>query len=286
MFAPATNATGNDYASFGFEVVDTGSTANGGQNTSSAATATINVAAVNQAPTTSSFSLHVSENQSLPLTSSLFPFTDTNIPAEPLAGIVLTSLAGAGNADAQYGGRRRADQPADHQGRARRGGSGIHPGVGRDRLQLCVIWVRSGRLGFDRERRPEHLFRGDRSPSTSGTVNQPPVTGNAAITAYENVPFAFVTSDFPYSDPNNSSPTALKAVIVVALPTTGVLTDDGVAVTAGQAISAADIASGDLVYTPAPMRSERPRPVSRSKSKTAGERRVAASTRRLRRRSR
>ena len=96
VFAPATNGDRNDYASFGFEVVDTGSTANGGQNTSSAATATINVAAVNQAPTTSSFSLHVSENQSLPLTSSLFPFTDTNIPAEPLAGIVLTSLPAQG----------------------------------------------------------------------------------------------------------------------------------------------------------------------------------------------
>ena len=77
------------------------------------------------------------------------------------------------------------------------------------------------------------------------------MTGNAAITVYENVPFAFATSDFPYSDSNNSPPTALKAVIVVAPPTTGALTDDGVAVTAGQAISAADIASGDLVYTPA-----------------------------------
>ena len=43
VFTPAANATGAKYASFGLGVVDTGSTAHGGTNTSSAATATISI---------------------------------------------------------------------------------------------------------------------------------------------------------------------------------------------------------------------------------------------------
>ncbi len=52
VFAPALNANGNAYAAIGFKVQDDGGTANGGVDTSASAnTLTINVTAVNDAPT-------------------------------------------------------------------------------------------------------------------------------------------------------------------------------------------------------------------------------------------
>ena len=54
LFTPAAEANGTGYASFTFQVQDNGGTANGGANTDPAArTMTIDVSAVNDAPTAS-----------------------------------------------------------------------------------------------------------------------------------------------------------------------------------------------------------------------------------------
>ena len=82
-------------------------------------------------------------------------------------------------------------------------------------------------------------------------VDQAPVTGPTSITLLENTSYTFQTSDFPYSDPNNTTSTALKAVIFETLPGAGTITDNGLAVTAGEAVAASDIAQGKVVYTPA-----------------------------------
>src|SRR5258705_8709566 len=62
----------------------------------------------------------------------------------------------------------------------------------------------------------------------------------------------FAASEFGFSDPNDSPANSLQAVIITTLPTGGTLTlDTGggpVAVTAGQAILAADITG--LVFKP------------------------------------
>src|SRR5262249_50524452 len=52
--------------------------------------------------------------------------------------------------------------------------------------------------------------------------------------------------------PNDAPANALLAVEITSLPTAGTLTNNGVAVTAGQFISAADIAGGRLKFTPPP----------------------------------
>jgi Ca2+-binding RTX toxin-like protein len=57
----------------------------------------------------------------------------------------------------------------------------------------------------------------------------------------------FAAVDFGFSDFDGD---ALEAVIVDILPQSGVLRLDGVAVTAGQSVSATDIAGGKLVFTP------------------------------------
>ena len=85
----------------------------------------------------------------------------------------------------------------------------------------------------------------------STAINRAPATGAATISALENGAYTFQISDFPYQDPNNTPSTALNAVIVETLPGAGLITDNGVAVTAGQAVLASDIAQGRLVFTPA-----------------------------------
>src|SRR5258707_13743468 len=51
-------------------------------------------------------------------------------------------------------------------------------------------------------------------------------------------------ADFGFTDPNDSPPNALLAVEITTLPGAGVLKDNGVAVTAGQFVTATDISRG------------------------------------------
>ena len=69
--------------------------------------------------------------------------------------------------------------------------------------------------------------------------------------AFENRPFTFSLSNFPFIDPNSSPANTLAAVKISTLPSTGTLTDNNVPVTAMQFVSLADINAGLLVYTPA-----------------------------------
>ncbi len=80
------------------------------------------------------------------------------------------------------------------------------------------------------------------------SVNDAPVTGDAAVSLNEDSPRVFTLADFPFSDPSDLN--SLAAVVFCALPARGVLTLDGVAVVPDAPISAADIAAGKLVYTP------------------------------------
>jgi VCBS repeat-containing protein len=77
VFTPAANANGSSYASFGFRVQDSGGTANGGADTSAQATITVNVTAVNDAPTLSApASFAFTEDTTANLTFSGSPFAD------------------------------------------------------------------------------------------------------------------------------------------------------------------------------------------------------------------
>jgi hypothetical protein len=83
-------------------------------------------------------------------------------------------------------------------------------------------------------------------------VNQPPTVGNKTITVLNRAvtPLTldmFTTTTTPaYSDPEGD---AAKSVRIDSLPVDGILTLNGVAVTAGQVILVADILSNNLVYT-------------------------------------
>ncbi|MBU3581992.1 hypothetical protein ICN19_08175, partial [Polynucleobacter sp. AP-Capit-er-40B-B4] len=78
--------------------------------------------------------------------------------------------------------------------------------------------------------------------------NDAPAGTDNAVTILEDGSYTFSAADFGFSDPLDTPANTLQAVIITTLPVDGTLKLNGVAVTAGQVITAADIAN--LVYTP------------------------------------
>jgi putative Ig domain-containing protein/cadherin-like protein/peptidase M10/serralysin-like protein len=79
-------------------------------------------------------------------------------------------------------------------------------------------------------------------------VSDAPSGADKTVTTNEDTDYVFTVADFGFSDPADGD--NLLAVIITALPGPGSLELNGVAVTAGQSISATDIAGGLLTYTP------------------------------------
>ncbi len=83
------------------------------------------------------------------------------------------------------------------------------------------------------------------------SVNDAPAGADNTVTTLEDTAYTFTAADFGFSDVSDSPANTLLAVTITTLPGAGSLTNNGVAVTAGQSISLADITAGRLVFTPA-----------------------------------
>src|SRR5262249_4913456 len=81
------------------------------------------------------------------------------------------------------------------------------------------------------------------------SVNDAPSGANNTKTINEDAPYTFATADFGFTDANDSPANNFQAVKITTLPTAGTLTDNRVAVTAGQFVSVADITGNHLVFT-------------------------------------
>ncbi len=81
------------------------------------------------------------------------------------------------------------------------------------------------------------------------SVNDAPSGTNNTVTINEDTPHTFTAAEFGFSDVLDGN--TLNAVKISALPIHGTLTDNNVAVSLNQYVSATDIGSGKLVYTPA-----------------------------------
>jgi hypothetical protein len=79
-------------------------------------------------------------------------------------------------------------------------------------------------------------------------VNDAPVSTDDSVTTPEDTPKVLALTDFEFTDPLDTPANSLQSVIISTLPVDGILKFNGVAVTVGQAITAANI--GQLVYTP------------------------------------
>jgi hypothetical protein len=83
-------------------------------------------------------------------------------------------------------------------------------------------------------------------------VNDAPVGTSATVTTLEDTPYVIQAADFGFTDPGDSPANNFVAVQIVGLPlaSVGTLTDNGVAVTANQFVSVADINAGLLRFQP------------------------------------
>ena len=79
-------------------------------------------------------------------------------------------------------------------------------------------------------------------------TNDAPTAADNATTVSAGAGHAFTTAEFNFND--GAEGNSLQSVIITRLPTDGTLTLNGQPVTVNAVISAADIASGKLVYTP------------------------------------
>jgi CSLREA domain-containing protein len=82
------------------------------------------------------------------------------------------------------------------------------------------------------------------------SVNNPPAgTDNTVSTAEDNA-YTFAAIDFGFTDPNDSPANNLLAVKITTLPSLGTLTNNNIAVNAGDSIPVANINGGLLKFTP------------------------------------
>ena len=250
-FSPAADANGSSYASFTFQVQDDGGTANGGVDLDpSPNTITVNVTPVNDAPAGADKTVTTLEDTAYTFTAADFGFSDPHdSPANSLLAVKISSLPTAGtltdNGVAVSAGQfvSAADIAA--------GWLKFSPAADANGLSYASFTFQvqddggTANGGVDL----------DPSPNTI-TVNVTPVNDAPAgtdktVTTLEDTAYTFTAADFGFSDPHDSPANSLLAVKISSLPTAGTLTDNGVAVSAGQFVSAADIAAGWLKFSPA-----------------------------------
>ncbi len=243
------NAGFNGVAGLNISTDDLGNTGSGGASTSSAAV-TITVAAANDAPTGTNSSLTTLEDSSYVFSAADFGFSDPSETApNNLAAVRFSTLPSLGTLT----------------------DNGIALTAGQF---VSVADIGAGRLIFNPDKDTNGVgyasftfqVQDDGGTANGGVdldptprtmlvnvtaVNDAPVGADGAVTTVENTAYTFTASDFSFNDPNDAPANALASVTIASLPAVGSLTLSGTAITAGQVISAANIAAGNLRFAPA-----------------------------------
>ncbi|MCU1397844.1 MAG: hypothetical protein JWN62_953, partial [Acidimicrobiales bacterium] len=249
-FTPDTNANGTGYASFTFVVRDDGGTLNSGVDVDQTArTMSINVTAVNDAPVGTNHTVTGVESTSYQFAATDFGFTDpTDAPANSLSAVKITTLPAPGTLT-DNGGAVVAGQSipvADITGGLLQFtpvANGHGPGYASFTFQVQDNGgTANGGVDLDPSARTMTI--------DVDAINDAPAGTNTTVNATEDTPYVFAAANFGFTDPNDTPPNALSAVKIATLPTAGTLTDNSVAVTAGQLVAVADIDGGLLVFTP------------------------------------
>ncbi|MBL8713622.1 MAG: hypothetical protein JNM12_12040, partial [Alphaproteobacteria bacterium] len=248
VFTPAANANGAANAAFSFQVRDNGGTANAGQDTDQTPnTITFDVTAVNDAPIGSNATVTLLEDSSYAFTMSDFAYSDANdTPANNLLAIRIATLP-AGGALTLNGIAVTAGQfidPADITAgllvfTPAANGAGTNYSGFTFQLQDDGGTANGG---FDLDQTPNRI------QIDVTRVNDAPSGTDRTVTTLEDIPHVFSAGDFGLTDVLDSPANTLLSVTINTLPLNGILILNGVAVTAGQVISAVDIAAGRLSF--------------------------------------
>jgi choice-of-anchor C domain-containing protein len=246
VFTPAADGAGAGYASFTFQVQDDGGTANGGVDLDPTAnTITLDVTAVNDAPSGADATVTAIEDTAYVFAATDFGFGDPD--GDSLAAVKIASLPAAGlltlNGAAVTAGQfvSAADIAAGllvFSPAANANGAGYASFT-------FQVQDDGGTAGGGVDLDPSaNTITIDVTP-----VNDAPSGANKTISMLEDGAYALAPADFGFSDPTDGD--ALAAVKVATLPANGSLKLNGVAVTAGQTVSVADLVAGLLVFSPA-----------------------------------
>ena len=219
-FTPAANANGTGYANFTFSVRDSNNAYDTAPNT-----LTINVTAVNDAPTDLSLSLSTVAENAVNGTV-VGTITGTDPDAGDSKSYTFTNSAGGRFAINRTTG---VITVAD--------GSLLNYEAATSHL-VTVRVTDSGGLTYDQSFTIQLT-----------DVNEAPTGADGTVTINEDTSHTLTTADFGFSDVDAGD--SLSAVRIESLPSAGSLTLSGVVVTAGQVITAADLNAGQLVFTPA-----------------------------------
>ena len=249
-FTAAGNASGASYTSFTFQVQDNGGTANGGVDLDATAnTLTIDVTAVNDAPAGADNTVTTSEDIAYTFAAADFGFSDaSDTPANALSAVTIATIPVAGSLTLS-GVAVTAGQTVS-AANITAGNLRFTPGsnaVGAGHASFTFQVQDNGGIangGVDLDATPNTLT------IDVTTVNDAPGGTDNTVTTLEDSTYVFAAGDFGFSDATDSPSNTLSGVRITTIPAAGALTLSGVAVTAGQTISALNITSGNLRFAP------------------------------------
>jgi uncharacterized delta-60 repeat protein len=232
VFTPAANVYGTGYANFGFKVSD------GTTLSVSEYNLGINVTTVNDAPTASSYTLTTNEDVSKTLSTGDFGFSDVD-SGDTLQSVSITSLPTAGSLTLN-GNAVTLNQSIS--------AANISSGLLVFTPTANAHGAGYANFGF-KVSDGTALSASEYSLGINVTaINDAPTASSNTITTNEDTVKTLNAADFGFSDVDSGD--TLQSVSITSLPTAGSLTLNGNAVTLNQSISAANINSGLLVFTP------------------------------------
>jgi len=229
-FAAAANENGSVYDSFQFRVND------GTVDSVSSYTMTLNVNAVNDAPTASNQTITTDEDT--PYAFTLFDFSYSDIDNDAFDSISIATLENSGSL--QLNGVDVTLNQSITAADINAGNLTFSPAVNENGNAYDSFQFRVNDGTVDSVSNYTMTIN-------VNAVNDAPTASNQTITTDEDTPYAFTLSDFSYSDIDND---AFDSISIATLENSGSLQLNGVDVALNQSITVADINAGNLVFTP------------------------------------
>ena len=244
-FVPVANFTGA-VPQFTYTVLSGGVT--------ETSTIDITVTPVNDAPAGTDKTITINEDATYVVTLADFGFSDPNdTPANTFDSVIVTSLPASGGTYSLNGAAVTLNQTI------------LATDIAAGKLTFIATpnfsGTAIGALGFKVKDNGGVVNGGVDTDPTANTlnfnitsVNDAPSGTDKTIAINEDVlGYTVTVADFGFSDPNDTPANAFANVIVSSIPpaSEGVYKLNGVAITANQVITVADITAGKLVFTPA-----------------------------------
>ena len=236
IFAAALNAHGDSYTSFTFKVSD------GTDESALAYTMTVNVTAVNDAPTSADEVVTTPEDTEYAFAADDFDFTDVDT-GDTLASVTIVTLPVSGNGTLALDG---APVTA--------GDTVTKAEIDDDELVYTPPENENG-TGYASFTFKVSDGRLESEMASTMTVNvtavrDAPTASDNTVTTDEDTDYTFAAADFRFADVDAGD--TLASVTIVTLPVSGngTLALDGAPVTAGDTVTKAEIDDDELVYTP------------------------------------